>query len=89
MRIGRQELFVRCGVEGETPEVWLAQRWIAPQDPQADACFGEADVARGRLIRELTRDLGVNEAGVDVIPHLMDQKHDLRRALREIRARGP
>jgi len=36
------------------------------------------------LIQDLTSDLGVNHEGVDVILHLMDQIHGLRRALREV-----
>jgi len=43
--------------------------------------FSDMDVARARLIRDLKIDLGVNDEGVDVILHLLDQLHGLRRVL--------
>jgi chaperone modulatory protein CbpM len=42
------------------------------------------DVARARLIRDLKDDFGVNDAGVDVILHLLDQLHGLRRAFDQL-----
>jgi len=37
------------------------------------------------LIRDLKADFGVNDEGVDVILHLVDQLHGLRRALEQLR----
>jgi chaperone modulatory protein CbpM len=42
------------------------------------------DVARARLIGELQTNFGVNEEGVDIILHLLDQLHGLRRALDQL-----
>ena len=42
------------------------------------------DVARARLIGNLQTDLGVNDEGVDIILHLLDQLHGLRRALNQM-----
>jgi chaperone modulatory protein CbpM len=42
------------------------------------------DVERAHLIRDLKADLGVNDEGVDVILHLLDQLHGLRRALGQL-----
>jgi len=83
--MSRQEFLVRSGVEGGVLELWLDQRWIIPQD---DA-FSDADLARAGLIAQLKGDLGVNDEGIDVILHLMDQMHGLRRALRELAATHP
>jgi chaperone modulatory protein CbpM len=46
--------------------------------------FREADLARARLILDLTRRMGVNEAGVDVVMDLIDQLHGLRGTMREL-----
>jgi chaperone modulatory protein CbpM len=39
------------------------------------------DLARANLIRELKDNMGVNNEGLGVILHLLDQMHSLRRAL--------
>ena len=41
------------------------------------------DLARADLIRDLKHNMGVNDEGLDVILHLIDQMHGLRRALAE------
>ena len=39
------------------------------------------DIARANLIRDLKTNMGVNDAGLDVILHLIDHLHGLRKAL--------
>jgi chaperone modulatory protein CbpM len=39
------------------------------------------DLARANLIRDLKDKMGVNDEGLGVILHLVDQMHTLRRAL--------
>jgi chaperone modulatory protein CbpM len=39
------------------------------------------DLARANLIRDLKEKMGVNDEGLGVILHLLDQMHGLRRAL--------
>ena len=41
------------------------------------------DLARANLIHDLKHNMGVNDEGLDVILHLIDQMHGLRRALAE------
>jgi len=43
--------------------------------------YGEAEVARLRKIARLTRDLGLNGPGVEVVLRLTDEIHGLRRQL--------
>ena len=43
------------------------------------------DVARARFIGNLKTDLGVNDEGIDVILHLVDQLHGLRAALEQLK----
>jgi chaperone modulatory protein CbpM len=46
--------------------------------------FSDTDVARAHLIRDLKSDFGVNDEGIDVILHLVDQLHGLRWAFEQI-----
>jgi chaperone modulatory protein CbpM len=55
-------------------------RWIIPADP-AEAQLDEEDFARLRLICELKHDLGVNDEGISIILHLLDQLHLMQSAL--------
>jgi chaperone modulatory protein CbpM len=42
------------------------------------------DLARAKLIRDLRDDLGVNDEGISVILHLLDQVHGLRRSMQHL-----
>lgn len=66
--------------------VWVEQGWLLPEMNGNSREFRDADVARGRLILDLTRDMGVNDAGVDLMMDLVDQIHGLRSTLREVLA---
>jgi chaperone modulatory protein CbpM len=54
--------------------------------------FADVDLARAQLIRDLRDDFGVNDEGISVVLHLIDQMHGLRRSmqglLEEMRAGG-
>jgi chaperone modulatory protein CbpM len=81
MTMNKQDFLTRAGLQVQTLELWLEQRWLIPQQSSAGTNFSDMDVARARLIRDLKDDFGVNDAGVDVILHLLDQLHGLRSAL--------
>jgi chaperone modulatory protein CbpM len=84
MIMNRQEFLTCSGVQVQTLEFWLEQRWLIPQETAAGMTFSDIDVARARLIQDLKTDFGVNDEGVDVILHLVDQLHGLRRALAQL-----
>lgn len=65
-------------------DIWVEQGWLLPEIRGNSREFRDADVARGRLILDLTRDMGVNEAGVDLMMDLVDQIHGLRATLRDL-----
>lgn len=65
-------------------ELWIQQGWIAPQIADDQRRFRDADIARAHLILDLTRDMGVNEAGVDIVIDLVDQLHSLRSVTRDL-----
>jgi len=48
--------------------------------------FSEADLARAWLIQDLKVDFGVNDEGVAIILHLLDQLYGLRCLVRDIHA---
>jgi chaperone modulatory protein CbpM len=84
MIMNKQEFLTCSGLQVQTLEFWLEQRWLIPQETSAGMTFSDMDVARARLIQDLKSDFGVNDEGVDVILHLVDQLHGLRRALAQL-----
>ena len=86
MIMDKREFLARSGLEGETLEFWLEQRWIIPEETSAGLNFSDRDVARAHLVQDLKDDLGVNDEGVDVVLHLMDQIHGLRQVLALLRS---
>lgn len=81
MIMSKQEFLTSSGLEIQTLEFWLEQQWLLPEESSAGVNFSERDLARARLIRGLKSDFGVNDEGIDVILHLMDQLHGTRQAL--------
>jgi MerR family transcriptional regulator/heat shock protein HspR len=51
--------------------------------PTNQRLYSDGDVERARQIRRLTRDLGVNLAGVEVVLDLLDKMESLRQELSE------
>lgn len=86
MIMNKQEFLTRAGLQVQTLEFWLEQQWLMPDTTAAEMNFSDMDVARAHLIRDLKSDLGVNDEGVDVVLHLVDQLHGLRRMLDQLRA---
>jgi chaperone modulatory protein CbpM len=81
----KQEFLSSSGIQVHVLELWLEQRWLIPEEAEAGLLFSETELARAHLIRQLKDDLGANDAGIDVILHLVDQVHGLRRVLSELR----
>jgi chaperone modulatory protein CbpM len=81
MTMNKQEFLIDLGLQAQTLDFYLERRWLVPD---GDA-FTDMDIARTRLIQDLKMDFGVNDEGVDVVLHLVDQLHGLRRALALLR----
>ena len=62
----------QAGVKKEFVVHCLRARWVRPAHP-TETGLDELDLARLRLIATLQEDLGVNDAAVPVILHLLDQ----------------
>ena len=75
MIMNKQEFLTNAGLQVQTLELWLDQRWLIADQASDEMTFSDTDVARAHLIRDLKGDFGVNDEGVDVILHLVDQLH--------------
>lgn len=82
--MNKQEFLNSSGVQVQTLDFWLEQRWLIPAETSVGIQFSDADVARAHLIHDLKHDFGANDEGIDVILHLMDQLHGLRRAFLQL-----
>ncbi|HEV7480137.1 MAG TPA: chaperone modulator CbpM, partial [Roseiarcus sp.] len=61
--------------------VWIEEEWLIPSGAADELAFTDMDLARANLIRDLKDNMGVNNEGLGVILHLLDQMHSLRRVL--------
>jgi chaperone modulatory protein CbpM len=82
--ISAQEFLIRTRVEYHVLETWIEAGWLAPPQTEPELMFSDVDLARAQLIRDLREDLGVNDEGISVILHLIDQMHGLRRSLQSL-----
>jgi chaperone modulatory protein CbpM len=81
--ISIQEFITRVRVDRELVQSWVLEGWLLPNPGTGDG-FSELDVARGCLIRDLKMDFGVNDEGITLILHLLDQMHGLRRSFEQL-----
>jgi chaperone modulatory protein CbpM len=84
MTMTKQQFLTSADLDVKTLEFWIEQHWLIPTETTTELSFSDKDVARAYLIRDLKGDFGVNDEGIDVILHLVDQLHGLRRALGEL-----
>ena len=82
--MNKQEFLTSAGLEMQTLDLWLEQRWLIPDQTFGGINFTDVDLARARLILDLKTGFRINDEGIDVILHLMDQLHGLRRALDQL-----
>ncbi len=79
--ITEREFLERTRLDQGTLEIWIEEEWLVPAHAARELAFTEMDLARANLIRDLKEKMGVNDEGLGVILHLLDQMHGLRRAL--------
>lgn len=89
MIINRLEFMQRVQIDQQTLEVWLREEWLLPNKILTDMEFSEVDLARATFILDLKERLGVNDEGVSLILHLIDQVHGLRRMVGALLPRDP
>jgi chaperone modulatory protein CbpM len=74
------ELAIGCDVL----DGWIANGWLSPEVEGGAAHYADIDIARARLILELSAEFEVNDHGIAIIIDLIDQIHGLRLALRRV-----
>ncbi len=79
--ITEREFLERARLDRRTLSVWIEEEWLIPAREADELAFTDMDLARVNLIRDLKDKMGVNDEGLDVVLHLVDQTHALRRAL--------
>ena len=79
--ITEREFLERAQLDRRTLEVWIEEQWLLPGRTADELAFTDMDLARVNLIHDLKDKMGVNDEGLGVILHLLDQMHALRRAL--------
>jgi chaperone modulatory protein CbpM len=82
--IAVSEFLLRCRVERQSLDAWITAGWLVPPQTEPELAFSDVDLARAQLIRDLRNDFGVNDEGVEVILHLLDQMHGMRRGMQEL-----
>lgn len=81
-----EQIVTLVGCRTPDLEAWIAEQWIRPVRDEAGWVFAEADLARARLIRDLTDEMAIDIETVPVVLSLIDQNHALRRQLHDILA---
>jgi chaperone modulatory protein CbpM len=81
-----EEFIGRSHLDTPTLNAWVEAEWLVPITSQQSFQFSEADLARARLIQDLRTDFGVNDEGISIILHLLDQLYGLRCLIRDIHA---
>jgi chaperone modulatory protein CbpM len=76
-----REFLERARLDRRTLSIWIEEEWVIPARSADELAFTDMDLARAELIRDLKDKMGVNNEGLGVILHLLDQMHSLRRAL--------
>jgi chaperone modulatory protein CbpM len=76
-----QEFLERARLDRRTLSVWIEEEWVIPARSADELAFTDMDLARAELIHDLKDKMGVNNEGLGLILHLLDQMHSLRRAL--------
>lgn len=85
MSIDLEQFLASSGIRRELFERWVENEWVLPARTAVRIELTSVDVARALLVRDLTDDMGVNDEGVDVALHLLDQIHGLRQLLASLR----
>ena len=81
----RTDFIARVNIDEDTLEIWLSEQWLIPIHEAEQESFTDADVTRAFLILELERNFGVNQSGIGVVLHLLDQLHSARASLMKVK----
>lgn len=83
-----EEFLARSGIELRSLEGWIEREWLLVERRETTIVLTDMDAARARFIQDLKKDFGVNDEGVEIALHLLDQVHGLRQALAQLHEAG-
>lgn len=81
-----REFLLRAQLEPQALQAFIEAGWLVLPNDDEHREFNDLDLARVRLIRELRMGFGVNDEGVGIVLHLLDQMHGMRLILRNVMA---
>ena len=69
------------GLRKQDLERWILNQWVRPESESGTFAFGEIDIARIKLIVQLSEEMDISEEALPVVLSLLDQIYDLRRQI--------
>lgn len=75
-----EELLEIVSLGSEKVHYFIERQWISPAEVK-NSSFDDEDISRLKFIIELQKDFEVNDEGIDLILHLVDQFYSLKREL--------
>jgi chaperone modulatory protein CbpM len=79
-----EQVVAEIGVDRAAVTSWIEQRWVLPETEGNVWQFDDMDLARLRLIAELTQELEIGNEAIPVVLNLLDQIYQLRDKLAAI-----
>jgi chaperone modulatory protein CbpM len=73
-----EQVVAEIGVDRAAVTSWVEQRWVLPETEGSVWQFDDMDLARLRLIAELTQELEIGNEAIPVVLNLLDQIYQLR-----------
>ncbi|HWA44598.1 MAG TPA: chaperone modulator CbpM [Hypericibacter adhaerens] len=73
-----EQVVAEIGVDRAAVTSWVEQHWVLPESEGGAWHFDDLDLARLRLIAELTQELEIGDEAIPVVLNLLDQIYQLR-----------
>jgi chaperone modulatory protein CbpM len=73
-----EQVVAEIGVDRTAVVSWVEQHWVLPETEDSVWHFDDMDLARLRLIADLTHDLEIGNEAIPVVLNLLDQIYELR-----------
>lgn len=83
--IDLEAFMARTGIDLGSIDRWIDREWLLIERRDTTLLLSDMDAARAQFIRDLQRDFGVNDEGIEIVLHLLDQVHGLRQALENVK----
>ena len=72
-------------LEAAELRLWIERRWVQPEQTEGEGwVFHDIDMARLRLVYDLSRDFDASEETMPLVLSLLDQVYELRCSLKTV-----